>query len=132
MATDGAVGIERIVFEPAEDGKRWKMRLEGGDVEGHHSNCRFRAMEPSGEDEQTGEALYRLTLEMDGEDVEAHHSNFRFSRPEEPDRDDAEAHGYRMGGLGPEMPTALEVPPGKPRSVGGEDDHGKDGASLQE
>jgi hypothetical protein len=72
MAAEGSVEVERIVFEPTQDGTQWKMRLEGGDVEGHHANVRFRAMEPSGEDEQSGETLYRLTLEIDGDDVEAH------------------------------------------------------------
>ncbi len=103
MATTRSTEVERIVFEPAEDGKRWRMRLEGGDVEGHHANYRFRAMEPSGEDEQTGEALYRLTLEMDGEDVEAHHGNFRFARPDDaPEAGEVEGHSMPEAAAGEE------------------------------
>ena len=72
MTAESTVEVERIVFEPTQDGTLWKMRLEGRDVEGHHASYRFRSMEPSGKDEQSGETLYRLVLEIDGDDVEAH------------------------------------------------------------
>ena len=60
-------GIERVIFEPAGEGK-WRMRLEGADVEGHAAKIRFRSAEPAGEAD--GEALYELSFE--GEDVEGH------------------------------------------------------------
>ena len=61
-------GIERIVFEPVREGQ-WRMRMVGGDVEGHRWRHARLAIEPADEDE-SGEALYSIGLE--DEDVEGH------------------------------------------------------------
>lgn len=67
-------GIERIVFEPVRNGQ-WRMRLEGGDVEGHGFRVRFLSLEPAGEGDE-GEQLYEI--ELGEEDVEGQASRVRF------------------------------------------------------
>lgn len=78
-------GPERIILEPVGDGTRYRVQVEGGDVEGHGIRVRlgfseseegaeghaFRvkgfSVEPDGSDAD-GEPLFRLT----GEDAEGH------------------------------------------------------------
>jgi hypothetical protein len=61
-------GIERIVFEPVREGQ-WRMRMEGGDVEGHRWRARRLAIEPA-EEGEGGEPLYSIGFE--DEDIEGH------------------------------------------------------------
>jgi hypothetical protein len=63
----GPMEAERIVLEPVGDGKRWRVKPEGGDVEGHMPYRRFD-IEPAGD--EGGEPVYRITA--GGEDVEGH------------------------------------------------------------
>ena len=58
---------ERITLEPTEDGKRWRVKPEGGDVEGHI--MKMFSIEPAGEDDR-GEPLF--VVKSDGEDVTGH------------------------------------------------------------
>jgi hypothetical protein len=64
---EATVKADKITLEPTEDGRRWRVRLEGGDVEGHEIRRRF-SIEPDGE--QDGDPVYRVSA--DGEDVEGH------------------------------------------------------------
>jgi hypothetical protein len=64
----GPMEAERIVLEPVGDGKHWRVRPEGGDVEAHIIRGRGFSTEPAGE--EGGEPVYRITA--DGDDVEGH------------------------------------------------------------
>ena len=109
---------DRIEFERAGDGERWRVRHAGGDVEGHMPiRSRFAvededaeghmprlrsmfSLEPDGEDEN-GEPLYRIEGE---DDAEGHATRGRgFSTDEQ----DAEGHGIKVRFLSLE-PTGEE------------------------
>jgi hypothetical protein len=64
---------ERIELEPVGDGTRWRVKAEGGDVEGHTAKDTGWKIEPAGE--QSGEPVYRVSAA--GEDVEGHARHFR-------------------------------------------------------
>jgi len=98
----------RIELERAGDGTRWRVRREGGDVEGHMPfGTRFLvedddteghmprirngfSLEPDGEDEN-GEPLYRIEGEGD---AEGHAARFKFFSADE---QDVEGHMPRIG-----------------------------------
>jgi hypothetical protein len=61
------VEADKITLEPTEDGKRWRVKPEGGDVEGHLMPV--LSIEPAGEDDN-GEPLFAVKSE--GEDVTGH------------------------------------------------------------
>jgi hypothetical protein len=115
----------RVKFEPASGGACWRVRHEGGDVEGHMPfknrfvvegeeaeghMPRIRSgfsLEPDGEDDN-GEQLYRI----EGDDAEAHMPRLKSGFTLEPtgeeeggdpvyrvlsDEDDAEGHLARSG-----------------------------------
>ena len=44
---EATVEADKIMLEPTEDGKRWRVKLEGGDVEGHQ--IFHFTIEPAGE-----------------------------------------------------------------------------------
>ena len=58
---------DKITLEPTEDGKRWRVKLEGGDVEGHQILA--FTIEPAGED-INGVAAF--AVKAGGEDVTGH------------------------------------------------------------
>ena len=58
---------DKITLEPTEDGKRWRIKPEGGDVEGHMYS--MFSIEPAGEDEK-GQPVF--AVKADGEDVTGH------------------------------------------------------------
>lgn len=58
---------EKITLEPTEDGKRWRVKPEGGDVEGHI--LKHFSIEPAGKDDK-GEPLF--FVKSDDEDVTGH------------------------------------------------------------
>jgi len=62
------VEAEKITLEPTEDGKRWRVKPEGGDVEGHV--FRYFSIEPAGEDDK-GEPLFAVKSDG-GDDVTGH------------------------------------------------------------
>lgn len=73
MAEQRQVSIDRITLEPIPGNGLWRVRVEGGDVEGHNLVPGGISVEPAGEDEE-GEVLFRVSL--DGEDVEGHGPRF--------------------------------------------------------
>ena len=88
---------DRIEFERAGDGERWRVRHAGGDVEGHV----FRAGKFAVEDEDAEGHMPRLrggsfSLEPDGED-EAGEPLYRIEG-----EDDAEGHALMRRGFSQE------------------------------
>ena len=63
----GRLEADKIMLEPTEDGKRWRVKLEGGDVEGHQ--IFHFTIEPAGEDDSGRPAF---AVKAGGEDVTGH------------------------------------------------------------
>ena len=110
-------GEEVVIFEKARDGENWRVRTEGGDVEGHApgmggSTPRARATTwratafkgevhrraGGGRGRRRRGARRRIRFfdaEGNEEDAEGHAVRVRFFDPEAP-ADDAEGHGFRF------------------------------------
>jgi hypothetical protein len=61
------VEADKITLEPTEDGKRWRVKPEGGDVEGHQ--IFLFTIEPAGEDDN---GMPAFAVKAGGEDVTGH------------------------------------------------------------
>ncbi len=76
---------ERIVLEPVGDGKRWRVKAEGGDVEGH-----MRKLFDAEGDDAEGH-MRRTTIDAEGDDAEGHMRRTTIAA----EGDDAEGHLHR-------------------------------------
>jgi hypothetical protein len=61
------VEADKITLEPTEDGKRWRVKPGGGDVEGQAMPA--ISIEPAGMDDNGLPAFF---VKADGEDVTGH------------------------------------------------------------